>query len=244
MSADMDRAFIEKNQIVERYLAGKLPFKGKREFEQFCRDHPEVLEELKLSDHLHAGMQLLEESGLPAGWKEQAPPWWRRPEFTFALAGVAFLLLITVWVLAAKVADRGEQIAQLEQRLIDGPLSPPSTTRTIRVVPSRSGPGGKMTVLQVRDPAELVEMRVDVSFARHNLFRLTVDKRNQARAGTLHNVLRDSNGEIRFALNTSGLRAGEYQVAIEGIGPRGTVVPVAWMTVRVVKEAPTAAAKS
>ena len=99
-------------------------------------------------------------------------------------------------------------------------------------------------MLQVRDPAELVEMRVDVSFARHNLFRLTVDKKDQARAGTFYNVLRDSNGEIRFALNTSGLRAGDYEVAIEGIGSRGTIVPVAWMTVRVVKPQPTAAAKS
>lgn len=232
----MDKAFIEKNQLVERYLAGKLPFKGKREFEQFCHDHPELLEEIKLSEHLHAGMRLLEESGLPPGWKEQPTPWWKRMELTVGLAVFAVVFLAATWILASKYAHRGEEIATLEKRLIDGPLEPPGSTRAIKITPSRSGPGGRANaVVQVRDAAELIEFKVDLAFARHNLFRLTIDKKNQARVGTLHNVLRDSNGELRFVLNTSGLHPGDYTVTIEGIGGRGTLVPVAWMTVKVIK---------
>jgi len=36
----MDRDFIARNQIVERYLSGKLPIKGATDFERFCREEP------------------------------------------------------------------------------------------------------------------------------------------------------------------------------------------------------------
>ncbi len=42
----MDRDFIQRNQVVERYLSGRLPIKGATDFERFCRDHPELLDEL------------------------------------------------------------------------------------------------------------------------------------------------------------------------------------------------------
>ncbi|HEU4531202.1 MAG TPA: hypothetical protein VFR59_08445, partial [Steroidobacteraceae bacterium] len=80
---------------------------------------------------------------------------------------------------------------------------------------------------------ELVELRVDVSFARLNTFRLTIDKRDQARAGTIHNLMRDSNGLLRLQLNTSSLSVGDYKVRVEGVTMRGQLVPVAWFNVRV-----------
>ncbi len=44
----MDRDFILRNQIVERYISGKLPIKGATEFEKFCTDNPTVLDELQV----------------------------------------------------------------------------------------------------------------------------------------------------------------------------------------------------
>ena len=37
----MDRDFIARNQIVERYLSGRLPIKGATDFERFCKENPE-----------------------------------------------------------------------------------------------------------------------------------------------------------------------------------------------------------
>ena len=37
-AGQMDREFVLRNQIVERYLSGKLPLKGAQEFERFCAD--------------------------------------------------------------------------------------------------------------------------------------------------------------------------------------------------------------
>lgn len=230
----MDKAFIEKHQIVERYLTGKLPFKGVQEFERFCHDHPEIIEELQLADRLHAGMRLLEASGRPAGWREPKLPWWQRTEVTYGLAALCAALLIGLWILADRFGDRGDRLAAFERQVEEGSLAPPSTSRTVKVVPHRGGANARPNVsLRIGNPPQLVELKIDMSFARQNAFRLTIDKKGQARAGTIHNLLRDSNGELRLFVNTSSLTQGDYQVAIEGVTSRGVLVPVAWMTVRV-----------
>lgn len=235
-NSGMDKAFIEKNQIIERYLSGKLPFKGRQDFERFCRENPEILEDMKFTDAVHAGVRLLEAAGKPKEWHEPKPDWWRQPAVFFAPLGVAALLLFGVWYLLDQSADQKARIATLEKRLDQGPLRPPGLTRTVRITPERAGPTSRPSLsVQLGERPELIELRVDVSFARQNAFRLTIDKKDQARAGTIHNLLRDSNGVLRVTLNTSGLHPGDYKVAIEGVTMRGTLIPVAWFTVRVAR---------
>ena len=53
--SSMDREFIARNQIVERYIGGRLPLKGAQDFERFCREHPELLDEIALTDRINAG---------------------------------------------------------------------------------------------------------------------------------------------------------------------------------------------
>jgi hypothetical protein len=232
----MDSEFIEKNQIVERYLAGKLPLKGRQDFERYCRENPGVLEEIQLADRLHAGMRLLEASGRAPGWQEAKPVWWQRREFLFGFLALGACLLIALWILGAYYADRGKQIAVLQAKLEAGPLHAPAKTRSIKIQPDRNGPSGRPSVnLQVKEFPDLIELHVDLSYTRLNVFRFTIDKRNQARAGSIYNVLRDSNGEVRFAFNSSALTPGDYAVVIEGVPQRGTRVPVGWFTVRVVE---------
>ena len=61
----MDRDFIARNQIVERYLSGRLPLKAATEFERFCRDNPKLLDEIGLPETVNAGLRLLEAGGNP-----------------------------------------------------------------------------------------------------------------------------------------------------------------------------------
>lgn len=232
----MDKAFIEKHQIIERYLAGKLPFKGRQDFERFCRENPDVLDDLKFNDAVHAGMRLLEASGKPRDWQEPKPDWWRRPAVFFALLAATVLLAIGVWLLLDQSAGLKQQVATLQKRLEVGPLRPPAITRAVRINPERSGPSSKPNLtVQLGERVELIELRIDVSFARQNTYRLTIDRKDQARAGTIHNLLRDSNGLLRLTLNTSGLYPGDYKVAVEGVTMRSALLPVAWFTVRVAR---------
>src|ERR1043165_7092593 len=90
----MDREFIIKNQIVERYLAGRLPPKGVTDFERLVRARPELIEELGLADKVNAGLRRLDAAGVAEPWAEKPKKVWEKPTVTFAAAGVALLALI------------------------------------------------------------------------------------------------------------------------------------------------------
>ena len=86
VSPRFDRKFIEDHKLVERYLENKLPFKGARDLENWCRAHPDYLNELKLSERAHASLKLLEASGRPQDLREPKPPWWKT---IYVLIGLA-----------------------------------------------------------------------------------------------------------------------------------------------------------
>lgn len=230
----MDKAFIENNQIVERYLTGKLPIKGVQDFERFCRENPEVLESIGFADAVQRGVRLLEAGGQPGGWQEPKPAWWQQPAALIVATALAVVLAGVAWFYFDRSRELQSQVLQAEQRLVSGPLRPPGSTRIIRIIPDRrSNTPLTHVTLQAGGKVELLELRVDVSFARTNAFRLTIDKKDQARVGTIHNLLRDSNGQLRVILNTSGLHAGLYTVRIEGVTWRGQLVPTGSFNVRV-----------
>jgi hypothetical protein len=60
-------------------------------------------------------------------------------------------------------------------------------------------------------------------------FRLFVDKKDQGRALILNNLLKDSNGELRMTLNSTGLSLGIYNVRIEALPFRGSPIPIGWL---------------
>src|SRR5438270_708583 len=115
-SPPMDRDFIARNQIVERYLSGRLPLKGATDFERLCREHPELLDEIGLPERVNAGLKLLEASGKPEPWQESARPFWQKPQVTLGLAvGVAILGLALVVAWGATV-NKDHRIAALEKQ--------------------------------------------------------------------------------------------------------------------------------
>ena len=74
----MDREFITSHQIVERYIGGRLPLKGAQDFERFCREHPQLLDEIALTDRINAALRLLEAGGRAAPWEQRAKRWWEQ----------------------------------------------------------------------------------------------------------------------------------------------------------------------
>ncbi|HVO46948.1 MAG TPA: hypothetical protein VMT29_11485 [Steroidobacteraceae bacterium] len=228
----MDRDFIARNQIVERYLSGRLPLKGATDFERFCRDNPEVLDELGLPERVNAGLRLLEASGKPEPWQESQPrrPW-AKPQVTLGLAGAVLVLLLTLAVVASGSSSKSQKIAMLQKRSAEQPLEPATSTRSIRLVPSRDGASNTPAVVIGGEPAQLVDFRIDESRSAYKTFRITVDRIDQGRVMVLHNLVKDSNGHLRMALNSSALGPGNYQLTIEGLSWRGDPEPDSWVTI-------------
>jgi hypothetical protein len=227
----MDREFIERNQIVERYLAGRLPLKGAQDFEQFCRHNPQLLDELGLSSRVHQGLRLLEAGGVALPWEPEPPAWWAKLPLFIGLALLAAAFGILALVLESRVAQRSHELAVMQQRVLEQPLEPATSTGQFPIVPSRTAPSRTPAVTIGGSQTQMAELKIDMSWSKYTAYRVSIDRIDQGRVEVLHNQLRDSNGTVRLALNSSALGPGDYQITLEGLTLYGDVIPQAWTTI-------------
>jgi hypothetical protein len=229
----MDRDFIARNQIVERYLSGKLPIKGATEFEKFCADHPELLDELGLPERVNAGLRLLEAAGKPEPWQEPPKQFWEKPHLAIGLGVATLASLIALAVVWSGSSDKTTHIARMQKLVAEQPLEPATQTRTVRLVPSYKGASNSPAVVVGGSQTQLADLKLDLSKSAFRNFRVTIDRIDQGRVGIVHNIAKDSNGHVRIGLNTSALGPGNYQFTLEGINWKGEVMPDAWITVAI-----------
>jgi hypothetical protein len=229
----IDREFVVKNRLVERYIGGRLPLRGAQDLERFCRENPGLLDEINLTENINAALRLLDASGRASPWEPQPQKWWEKPAVLIAAAALAFVLGCTALVLGGKLSSRDHAIAALKQQVAAQPLEPATSTRTITVIPSRVAPSRKALVTIGGSNVQMADLKIDVSWTPLELFRVTVDRIDQGRVAILHNVRRDSNGMLHLELNSSALGPGDYQFTIEGLDWRGNPIPQAWATISI-----------
>jgi hypothetical protein len=229
-----DRKFIEDHKLVERYLENKLPYKGARDLENWCRANPDYLNELKLTERAHASLKLLENSGQPQDLGEARPPWWKTVYVPIGLGAVAFVSLVAFWVLVGKyVLLRGE-LEDTKTLMNQGSLVQPATLREMSVTPDHAEGIDKARISLSRSAPVLMTVHIDLSYTNKlTQFRMFVDKKDQGRALVLNNLLKDSNGDLNITLNSTGLAGGIYNVRIEALPDRGIPVPVGWLVLDV-----------
>ncbi len=225
----MDREFIIKNQIVERYLAGRLPPKGVTDFEKLIRSRPQLIDELGLAEKVNAGLRLLDAAGIAEPWAEKPKKIWEKPAFSLGAAALAVAALIGCAVLAAQVASRNTTISRQAKENAERPIAPSTTKRTVLVNVARNGPPSQRTV--AINYGEFAEMKIDLSWAHFSSYRVSIDRVDQGRVALLDGLDKDSNGHIRLSLNAGAFGPGDYMVAIEGLNLRRESVPVGWFRV-------------
>jgi hypothetical protein len=229
-----DRKFVEEHKLVERYLQSKLPFKGARDLENWCRAHPEYLNELKLSERAHTSLKLLEASGQPVDLGEPRPPWWKSVYVPIGLGALAFVCLVAFWVMLGKYALLRGELADTRTLMNQGSLIQPAAESTLRVTPDRVfGIDRARVVLNHAEP-QLMDLHIDMNYTNKLAqFRMFVDKKDQGRALILNNLFKDSNGELQMTLNSTGLAVGTYNIRIEGLPYRGSPIPLGWLILEV-----------
>jgi hypothetical protein len=227
----MDRDFIARNQVVERYLSGRLPLKGATDFERFCRENPDVLDELGLPERVNAGLRLLEASGKPEPWEEPSQPFWQKPQLTIGLAVAIVALAGGLWFSMNDSAAKTQRITKLQSQATERALDPATSTREIRLLPSREGGSNTPAITIGGGPAQLVDFKIDESRSPYKIFRVTIDRIDQGRVAVISELGKDSNGHLRIALNSSALGPGNYQLTIEGLTWRGDAEPDSWITI-------------
>ena len=235
VSPPMDRDFVARNQVVERYLSGRLPLKGATDFERFCHQHPELLDEIGLPERVNAGLRLLEASGKPEPWQQAAQPVWQKPQAILGLAAAVLLLGVALAIVAAGSAGKSHRITALQKQAFERALDPATSTREIRLLPSRAGASNTPAITIGGGSVQLADFKIDESRSPHHSFRVTIDRIDQGRVAVITNLAKDSNGHLRIALNSSALGPGNYQLTIEGLSWRGDPEPDSWITIGIVR---------
>jgi hypothetical protein len=232
--AVMDREFILRNQIIERYLGGKLPLKGAQDFERYCREHPDLLDDIGLTERINAALRLLDAGGRATPWEERPRRLWERLPAFLAVCGLALGCAATALVLLHRLDARDQVISALSSRVTAAPLDPAQSTRSVTVIPSRTAPTRSSGLTFGGSAAQMADLRFDVSWSPFSAFRVTIDRVDQGRVAVLHNVLKDSLGSLHIAFNSSALGPGAYQFTLEGLDWRGEPVAQAWATIGIV----------
>ena len=78
-------------------------------------------------------------------------------------------------------------------------------------------------------PPQLLDMYVDVSEGKYTQFQITIDKVDGGRVMQLRRVARDSNKELRFALNSSAFGPGDYLLQVRRLHLARTDGGVGWV---------------
>ncbi|MBS0373637.1 MAG: hypothetical protein JSR73_03600 [Proteobacteria bacterium] len=227
----VDLKLIEEKQVVERYLRGRLSPPETRFFEQVVRQSPEIVDQLGLPESLKRMMRLLDDTGTE--WREQPPKFWHAAWVPAALAALALLSLIVAAVAWNGRSQAQAAYARLKTEAAIGTLTPPAATQVLRLKPGRPGERVPTYGIGGRTAPSLAELRIGVGYLQATLFRVTIKRDDGTYYARLDNQLRDSNGDLRMAFNSSAFAAGDYEVALESVNLRGDTEPAGRLRLRV-----------
>jgi hypothetical protein len=233
-SPRFDRKFIEEHQLVERYLENKLPFKGARDLENWCRAHPDYLDELKMSERAHSSLKLLEAAGAPQDLGEEKPPWWKSLNVLIGMAALCAVSVIAFWFLFGKYEMLKIQLDDTKTLMTQGSLVQPAVETSVRVSPDHSPGIDRARLILNHNAPQLMDVHIDLAYTQKlNQFRMIVDKKDQGRALILEDLMKDSNNELRLTLNSTGLAMGIYTVRLEALPFKGAPLPIGWLLLEV-----------
>jgi hypothetical protein len=209
----MDREYIRKHGLIERYLQGQLSGDELEAFEEAYLGDPELVEELALTEKLRKGFKAADSA--------QAAR--RRPAWLSALGSVPYAAAATV-LLALSLTYSGALLVE------NRGLRDPAPTRLVPLVAVR----GDAAPNRIDAPAagEWIVLMLDAGFTEYDEYRATVAREGANPAEPV--ALRQGLGRMQTAgyedqvslgLPGSLLAPGRYEITLEGRmtggGPEG-----------------------
>jgi hypothetical protein len=245
----MDRQYIENERIVERYLSGDLTVREARDFQRFCSTYPELLDEWTMPPALKAQLirrdlepeRLQTEAAMAADavYAESRPGTlpssaasggWRHASRGVQALAVALLLAVAgLIVVAIQARSANSRLQAVTRQLQTSGLQAHSTVRTYRVKLERGRPQRPTLAVGWPTPPELLDMYIDVTEGNYNAFQVTIDRLDGSRVLQIRRISRDSNRELRLALNSSAFGPGEYLMKLDGYTWRGQTRELGWI---------------
>ena len=200
----MDRQYIRDNQVIERYLQGRLTGDEETAFEEAYIRDPDLFQELKAADLLRRGLELHDAD---SGGEQRPSATARgayRPRYALAaslLAGIA--VASSAYLFVENRALRGDAVAQ------DGAPG--------RVVPLLAVRGGEPNRIEAAVSNDWTVLLLDPGFSPYDRYRATLRRRAGAEATELLSVdgLSPSyEGQLAMVVPSRLLTPGDYDVLL------------------------------
>ncbi len=254
----MDRKYIEAEHIVDRYLSGDLTVREAREFEEYCLDHPDALKQMPIpvrlkarlarrpaqdsetgvfkaipSSATHAALEVSDE-GID---EEEQREFSRGPgggANRTVFIGMAFALVAAVAGVVAyaiQANSLSKRVRDMERTAREVQMQAAGSTQVYRVGLVRRKPAAPTLNLGWLQPPQWLDLYIDVSEGKYNQFMIRVEKVDQGLVMQLRRVARDSNRELRLAINSSAFGPGDYLVRVDGYNWRGQTEEVGWLRI-------------
>jgi len=248
----MDRQYIENEHIVQRYLSGDLTVREARDFKRFCAARPELLDEwgvppsLKsqlaqwsreadpLETETAAGTEAVygdPRQEVPRAADSKVNPDWRRLGGWW-LPALVIALVLAVGALVSVLVYARNLNAQLHSKVREVEtlgLQAHSTVQTYRLKLIRGRPQRPTLAVGRPVPPELLDLYIDVTEGNYNSFQVTIDRQDGSRVLQIKRIARDSNRELRLALNSSAFGPGVYLLKFDGYTWRGQTQELGWI---------------
>ena len=129
----MDKAYVARENVIERYVRGTLPANELADFEIFMIEHPDIAEQVEYARGLDDGMRRAREEFFVADTASHArtPAFWQKPQFATA----ATLLLVSFTFATTWLYQRGSTLSSEIERL----RAPAGVSRNIWLEALRGG---------------------------------------------------------------------------------------------------------
>lgn len=255
----MDRNYIDSEHIVDRYLTGELMVREAREFEKYCLEHPQFLNGLPIpvrlkarlarrpldesetgifqaipSSATHAAVEVTED-GFDSD--EEAAQWRASAAQGAGVSrAVAFTLLFALIAAiggaiayGVRASSLAKQLQSAKRDLQSTQMQAPASVQTYRLQLSRAKPDAATLAVGWPTPPQLMDIYVDATEGKYNTFQITIDKVDGGRVMQIRRMARDSNKELRFALNSSAFGPGDYLLKFDGYSWRGQPEEIGWV---------------
>jgi len=174
-----------------------------------------------------------EDRQAPSASYATALPWWQLPWVVLSLAVLCAAALIAAG-LALRTAQRERSIAAAAvDRVQSLTLRAISAEQTLRVAPNPvSWSRQPDAVIRSPEPPVLLNLVLPVAYAAgYPHLAVVIDKVDHGRLLTVHHVAPDSNNDLRLALNSSALGAGEYRLRLQSYSLQGERSDVGWVRI-------------
>lgn len=254
----MDLNYIQNEHIVDRYLAGELTVREARDFEKYCLENPTFLNQLPIPVRLKARLSRkpLEESetgmfpALPSSTTRAAlqandegfdvdeeQEKWQRSSGGGGGSNRVVVMALSVALVAAvagliaygmHVSSLSEKLKQAQRQAKVTEMQAPASLQTHRLQLVANKPTQATLALGWMQPPQMLDLVVGATEEPFATFQITIDKSDGTRVMLIRRIARDSNKEVRFALNSSAFGPGEYLMKFEGYNWRGQLQPVGW----------------